>query len=100
VARFQWREKTNEIFRKGQAVGVDFAITGTLPTLADVIAFKEGSAEFGAVLRSTHDRLPVPPQGVSDARYSVLGLRAAQRPTEYEMPAMRKHAPMISELNS
>jgi cystathionine gamma-lyase len=32
--------------RPGQAVGGDYSITGTLPTLADVIAFKEGTAEF------------------------------------------------------
>jgi cystathionine beta-lyase/cystathionine gamma-synthase len=32
--------------RKGDAVGGDHAITGTLPTLADVIAFKDGSAQF------------------------------------------------------
>ena len=30
----------------GAAVGGDHAITGTLPTLADVIAFKEGTAEL------------------------------------------------------
>src|SRR5208283_1531629 len=33
-------------YRPGQAVGGDYSITGTLPTLADVIAFKEGTAEF------------------------------------------------------
>jgi cystathionine gamma-lyase len=32
--------------RPGQAVGGNYSITGTLPTLADVIAFKEGTAEF------------------------------------------------------
>ncbi len=33
-------------YRPGQAVGGDYSITGTLPTLADVVAFKEGTAEF------------------------------------------------------
>ena len=33
-------------YKPGQAVGGDYSITGTLPTLADVIAFKEGTAEF------------------------------------------------------
>ena len=32
--------------RSGDAVGGAHTITGTLPTLADVIAFKEGTAEF------------------------------------------------------
>ncbi|MGO9308567.1 MAG: PLP-dependent transferase [Spirochaetia bacterium] len=35
-----------KILRKGEAVGGDYAITGTLPTLDDVIAFKEGTGEF------------------------------------------------------
>jgi cystathionine beta-lyase/cystathionine gamma-synthase len=38
--------EANASRRKGDAVGGDYAITGTLPTLADVIAFKEGSAQF------------------------------------------------------
>lgn len=33
-------------YKPGEAVGGDYSITGTLPTLADVIAFKEGTAEF------------------------------------------------------
>ncbi len=32
--------------KPGEAVGGEYSITGTLPTLADVIAFKEGTAEF------------------------------------------------------
>ncbi|MGD0726974.1 MAG: PLP-dependent transferase [Spirochaetia bacterium] len=32
--------------KPGEAVGGDYSITGTLPTLADVIAFKEGTAEL------------------------------------------------------
>ena len=35
-----------DALRKGDAVGGTHTITGTLPTLADVIAFKEGTAEF------------------------------------------------------
>jgi cystathionine beta-lyase/cystathionine gamma-synthase len=36
----------NEGLQPGAAVGGDHTITGTLPTLADVIAFKEGTAEL------------------------------------------------------
>ncbi len=39
-------EKTGKTLRQGEAVGGDHAITGTLPTLDDVIAFKEGTGEF------------------------------------------------------
>jgi cystathionine beta-lyase/cystathionine gamma-synthase len=39
-------EQTEKVLRQGEAVGGDYAITGTLPTLDDVIAFKEGTAEF------------------------------------------------------
>ena len=35
-----------EGYRQGGAVGGDYAITGTLPTLDDLIAFKEGTAKF------------------------------------------------------
>jgi cystathionine beta-lyase/cystathionine gamma-synthase len=40
------RAVANKIIRQGGAVGGDYAITGTLPTVDDVIAFKEGTAEF------------------------------------------------------
>ena len=39
-------EKTGKTLRQGEAVGGEHAITGTLPTLDDVIAFKEGNAAF------------------------------------------------------
>jgi cystathionine beta-lyase/cystathionine gamma-synthase len=42
----QGSETAKKTFRPGLAVGGDYAITGTLPTLDDVIAFKEGTAEF------------------------------------------------------
>jgi cystathionine beta-lyase/cystathionine gamma-synthase len=38
--------ETDKALRQGEAVGGDHSITGTLPTLDDVIAFKEGTAEF------------------------------------------------------
>jgi cystathionine beta-lyase/cystathionine gamma-synthase len=39
-------DKAGKVRRQGEAVGGDYAVTGTLPTLDDVIAFKEGTAEF------------------------------------------------------
>jgi cystathionine beta-lyase/cystathionine gamma-synthase len=39
-------EGTNQTLRQGAPVGGEFAITGTLPTLDDLIAFKEHTAEF------------------------------------------------------
>ena len=46
VAELEGREQAGEAYRQGGAVGGDYAITGTLPTLDDVIAFKEGTAKF------------------------------------------------------
>jgi cystathionine beta-lyase/cystathionine gamma-synthase len=36
----------SQVFRQGEAIGGDHAITGTLPMLDDVIAFKKRTAEF------------------------------------------------------
>lgn len=59
--------------RQGEAVGGDYAITGTLPTLDDVIAFKEGTAEFdhGYYRFVSHPRL----RRLEDALKSRFGCR-------------------------
>ena len=46
VAEHEGREQAREVYRQGGAVGGAYAITGTLPTLDDLIAFKEGTAKF------------------------------------------------------
>jgi cystathionine beta-lyase/cystathionine gamma-synthase len=55
----QEREQTQQVFRQGGAVGGEYSITGTLPALDDVIAFKEGTARFdhGYYRFVTHPRL-------------------------------------------
>jgi cystathionine beta-lyase/cystathionine gamma-synthase len=39
-------EPAGAALRQGEPVGGSYAVTGTLPTLDDVIAFKEGTAQF------------------------------------------------------
>lgn len=73
VAGLQEREQASRIFRQGEAVGGVYAITGTLPTLDDVISFKEGTAEFdhGYYRFVSHPRL----RRLEDSLKSRFGCR-------------------------
>jgi cystathionine beta-lyase/cystathionine gamma-synthase len=67
----------------GQAVGGDYSITGTLPTLADVIAFKEGTAELdhGYYRFVSHPRL----RRLEDALKSRFHLRHCRLTESFEI---------------
>jgi len=69
--------------RPGQAVGGDYSITGTLPTLADVIAFKEGTAEFdhGYYRFVSHPRL----RELEEALKSAFHLRHCRLTESFEI---------------
>jgi cystathionine beta-lyase/cystathionine gamma-synthase len=70
-------------YRPGQAVGGDYSITGTLPTLADVIAFKEGTAEFdhGYYRFVSHPRL----RRLEDALKSRFQVRHCRLTESFEI---------------